>query len=122
MQSESGENRAAVARLEVQTWHLTGEIENNHQTSGYWVSRRLCEPGTYGKRRNPLALLSAFVAATTTTVRGPGTAVAQWLRCCATNRKVGASIPAGVIGIFHRHKILPTQLLTEMSTRSISWG
>ena len=29
------------------------------------------------------------------------TAVAQWLRCCATNRKVTGSIPAGVIGIFH---------------------
>ena len=36
-----------------------------------------------------------------------GTAVAQWLRCCATNRKVAGSIPAGVIGIFHWHKILP---------------
>jgi len=30
-----------------------------------------------------------------------GTAVAQWLRRCATNRKVAGSIPAGVIGIFH---------------------
>jgi len=30
-----------------------------------------------------------------------GTAVAQWLRRCATNRKVASSIPAGVIGIFH---------------------
>ena len=28
----------------------------------------------------------------------PGTAVAQWLRCCATNRKVAGSIPADVIG------------------------
>ena len=26
--------------------------------------------------------------------------VAQWLRCCATNRKVNGSIPDGVIGIF----------------------
>ena len=40
-------------------------------------------------------------------------AVAQWLRCCATNRKVAGSIPDGVIGVF---------LLTEMSTRIISWG
>ena len=31
----------------------------------------------------------------------PGTAVPQWLRCCATNQKVTGSIPAGVIGIFH---------------------
>ena len=30
-----------------------------------------------------------------------GTAVAQWLTSCATNRKVAGSIPAGVIGIFH---------------------
>ena len=30
-----------------------------------------------------------------------GTAVAQWLRCCATNRKVAGSIQAGVIGILH---------------------
>jgi len=53
-----------------------------------------------------------------------GTAVAQWLRCCATNRKV-----AGVIGIFHWHNppdrtmaLGSTQPLTEMSTRRISWG
>jgi len=28
------------------------------------------------------------------------TAVAQWSRCCATNRKVAGSIPAGVTGFF----------------------
>ena len=27
--------------------------------------------------------------------------ICQWLRCCATNRKVAGSIPDGVIGIFH---------------------
>jgi len=27
-------------------------------------------------------------------------AVAQWLRCCATNRKVAGSIPGGVSGFF----------------------
>ena len=32
-----------------------------------------------------------------------GTAVAQWLRCCATKRKVAGSIPDGVLGIFHWH-------------------
>ena len=31
-------------------------------------------------------------------IRSFGTAVAQWLRCCATNRKVAGSIPADVIG------------------------
>jgi hypothetical protein len=30
-----------------------------------------------------------------------GTELAQWLRYCATNRKVAGSIPDGVIGIFH---------------------
>ena len=30
-----------------------------------------------------------------------GTAVAQWLRFCATNRKAAVSIPDVVIGIFH---------------------
>ena len=39
-----------------------------------------------------------------------GTAVAQWLRCCATNRNVVGSIPAGVTGISHWHKILPIAL------------
>jgi len=34
----------------------------------------------------------------------------QWLKCCATNRKVAGSIPADVIWIFHWHKILPIAL------------
>ena len=57
-----------------------------------------------------------------------GTAVAQPLRCCATNRKVAGSIPDGVNGIFLWHPydrttaLGSTQPLTEMSTRSISWG
>jgi len=59
-----------------------------------------------------------------------GTAVAQWLRCCSTNWKVAGSITAGVTGIFHWYKnpsdrsmaLGSTQPLTEMSTRSISWG
>ena len=32
-----------------------------------------------------------------------GTAVAQWLRYCATNQEVVGSIPDGVIGVFHLH-------------------
>jgi len=38
------------------------------------------------------------------------TAVAQWLSCCATNRKVAVSIPTGVTGIFYWRKILPIAL------------
>jgi hypothetical protein len=55
--------------------------------------------------------------------------VAQWLRYCATNRKVAGSIPDGVTGIFHGHNpsdrtmaLGSAQPLTEMSTRIISWG
>jgi hypothetical protein len=56
-------------------------------------------------------------------------AVAQWLRHCATSRKVAGSIPDGVIGIFNwrypsgrTRALVSTQPLTEMSTRKISWG
>ena len=56
-----------------------------------------------------------------------GTIVAQWLRCCATNRKVAGSIPDGVIGIFHWLKpsgrtmaLGLTQPVIEMSTTNIS--
>jgi len=49
-----------------------------------------------------------------TTVKNSGTPVAQWLRCCATNRKIADSIPAGVSGIFHWCKVLPIVLW--------SWG
>ena len=62
-------------------------------------------------------------------LRKPKVLKAQWLRCCATNRKVAGSIPDGVIGIFHWHNpsdrteaLGSTQPLTEMSTRRISWG
>ena len=36
--------------------------------------------------------------------------MAQWLRRSATNRNVAGSIPAGEIGIFHQHKIIPIAL------------
>jgi len=58
-----------------------------------------------------------------------GTAVAQWLRCCATNRRIAGSIPVGVSVFFidknpsDRSMVLGSiQPVTEMSTRSISWG
>jgi len=35
-----------------------------------------------------------------------GAAVAQWLRCCAINRKVAGSIPGGVSGFFNDIKSL----------------
>jgi hypothetical protein len=58
-----------------------------------------------------------------------GHATAQWLRHCATNRKVARSIPNGITGIFHWHNpfgrtmnLGSTQTPTEMSTRNIYGG
>jgi hypothetical protein len=58
-----------------------------------------------------------------------GTAVAQWLRYCATNHKVAVSIPDGVMEFFidihpsdRTMAVGSTRPLIEMSTRSISWG
>jgi membrane-bound lytic murein transglycosylase B len=56
-----------------------------------------------------------------------GTAVAQWLRCCATNQKVAGSNPDGVMEFFidinpsdRTMALGSTQPLTEMSTRNLS--
>jgi hypothetical protein len=53
----------------------------------------------------------------------------SWLRQCTTSRTVEGSIADGVVGIFHRYNpsgrtvaVGSTQPLTEMSTRTISWG
>jgi hypothetical protein len=60
---------------------------------------------------------------------GEGTRWRTSLRHCATSQKVANSIPDGVSGIFHRHNLSgrtmalrSTQRLTEMITRTISWG
>jgi len=61
--------------------------------------------------------------------RKKGTRWLSWLRHCATSRKVTGLIHDGITGIFHWHNpsghtkaLALTQPLTEMSTRSISWG
>jgi hypothetical protein len=58
-----------------------------------------------------------------------GTRWRSWLWQCATRRKVAGSIPGCVNGIFYWHNpsgrtmaLGSTQPLTEMNTRSISWG
>jgi hypothetical protein len=58
-----------------------------------------------------------------------GTAVAQWLRYCATNQKITGSIPAGVMEFFidinlsdRTMSLGSNQPLTGTSTGSISWG
>jgi len=86
------------------TARLFGSIITFH-----WLLKTLmCRPGRTGDR---------------------GTAVGQWLRCCAINGKVAGSIPNGVIGVFiditsfWSHIALgSTQPLTEMNTSSIYLG
>ena len=61
-----------------------------------------------------------------------GKRVTRWrsrLRHCAKSRKVAGSIPDGYIGTFHRPNpsspsmaLGLTQLITEISTRNVSWG
>jgi len=53
----------------------------------------------------------------------------ETLRYIATCRRVAGSIPGGVTGIFHWHKLSgrtmalgSTQTLREMSTKNVSWG
>jgi hypothetical protein len=53
----------------------------------------------YKQKKNP-AISGKLIKAVHDSYGGP-LAVAQWLRHCATNRKVAGSIPDGVIGIFH---------------------
>jgi len=48
-----------------------------------------------------LLLLVVVVVVVIFTIITDATICAQWLRCCAKNRKVVGSIPDGVIGIFH---------------------
>ena len=64
---------------ELTRFHISRDVTLNH---------RVCELRRFGLIFFPV---SSRV----------GTAVAQWLRCCATNRLVVGSIPAGFIGIFY---------------------
>ena len=56
-----------------------------------------CSNGSYNKTNEMTPISQIYFWNRTL----QGTAVAQWLRCCATNQKVTGSIPACVIGIFH---------------------
>ena len=68
------------------------------------LSAKRTSPFKSGGGRQFSRLLAAEVCASAVvmlnTPYSEGTAVAQWLRCCATNRKVADSIPAGVSGFF----------------------
>ena len=73
-------------------------MKNSNDTIGKNRTRDLpaysAVPQSTAPPRAPFNVLAEWIITA-------GTAVAQWLRCCATNRKVAGSIPDGVIGIFH---------------------
>jgi len=83
----------------------------------------ICVPGNYEmhlKFELPCAIYSyvlfswsqqiAIDFSTLLPVSGDRGSTVARLRCFATNHKVAGSIPAGVIGILHWHKILPIAL------------
>jgi hypothetical protein len=84
---------------------------------------------TFRKKQAEYWIIGSFVVGTFVQILlERGTAVAQWLRYCATNQKVAGSIPDGVMEFFldtdpsdRTMALGSTQPLTEMSTRSISW-
>ena len=49
---------------------------------------------------NVCHLVCSRATVTLYTYHERGTAITHWLRCCATNRKVAGSIPAGASGFF----------------------
>ena len=97
----------AMPSMEV-CWSYTMPMEqtdlfhsSTHRAIQQGAFVRLCD----STRTNTISVLHVYVYVLrwngSNTYVIVGTAVAQWLRCCATNRKVAGSIPDGVIGIFH---------------------
>jgi len=85
-------------------------------------------PFDYTNQTHPVCSLQTFTLflSNISLLRHP---VAQFVYALRYNQKVSGSITDGVIGIFHWHNpsghtvaLELTQLLTEMSTRNISWG
>jgi hypothetical protein len=98
-------------------WNLCAEFLN------CWLFAQL-----YSGQRWPCAMKLVTWLINLVTLLLGGTRWRSWLRHCATGRKVAASIPDVVVGIFHWHNssgstmvLGLTQPLTEMSTRNISW-
>ena len=76
-------------------------MTNKMQTFGLFICTQSVlrvSGDVFAHHQEPLTVFTAF---DTVQLCCAGTAVAQWLRCCATNRKVAGSIPDGFIGIFH---------------------
>ena len=89
-------------------FHQTSTQKCNSYVKGITLRRTTVKCGSskqtvfvvrhWTKRANALRASVGYVEAEASR---KGTAVAQWLRCCATNWKVAGSITDDVTGIFH---------------------
>jgi len=75
----------------------SGGTQHSRLVIAFCVAKRILLAENPGKRK---ALLKVDILTFSDQQGGGGTAVAQWLRCCATIRKVPGSIPAGVSKFF----------------------
>jgi hypothetical protein len=92
-----GRHTASTVTAQTYSFSLKSKNSLNGNTS---CPVRLAQGNVLGFTWEPFVVRSPFT--------GPllplwETAVAQWLRCCATNRNIARSIPAGVNGILHWH-------------------
>jgi hypothetical protein len=71
--------------------HLYGTVRSHLNTKAVLLKKKFIHSTYFRKIFHILGFTSW----------NKGTAVAQWLRYCATNRKVASSIPDDVTGIFH---------------------
>ena len=84
-----------------QNHNIIGDISlKGRNSSRIWEEPQNIEPAFMKKIRADLTQGTPAHHLERYLLQSCGTAVAQWLRCCATNRKVAGSIPDGVIGSF----------------------
>ena len=84
-----------------QNHNIIGDISlKGRNSSRIWEEPQNIEPAFMKKIRADLTQGTPAHHLERYLLQSWGTAVAQWLRCCATNRKVAGSIPASVSGFF----------------------
>ena len=80
---------------------FTVQVYENKKTTITIENRMYCDMLYFYRKIYEIIFHSKVHNYESSCIQIRGTAVAQWLRCCATNRNVAGSIPDGVIGIFH---------------------
>jgi hypothetical protein len=81
--------------------HTTSSLRQHSHIGNIFDKQNGSAVFLYTKTMDSFQTSSVTHTAFTYTYACGGHAVAQWLRHCATNRKVAGSIPDFVVGIFH---------------------